>query len=80
MKKVFFVLLLVGGLAFANGAQAQIRFGIPLPFPFLVWSGSRDHKDRAHYRKDDHNSSSYSQPRYYYDKGYHRHYYTDEGH
>ena len=80
MKKASFVLLLVGGLAFANGAQAQIRFGIPLPIPFLVWSGGRDNHDRVHYRKDDYNSSSYSRPHYYYDKGYHRHYYTDEGH
>jgi hypothetical protein len=80
MKKTSLILLMVGGLAFVDRAQAQVRFGIPLPFPFLVWSGGTDDNHRQHYRNDGYNGSSYSRSRYYYDKNYHRRYYTDDGH
>jgi hypothetical protein len=77
MRKVCLILLLVGGLASPTRAPAQVRFGIPLPFPFLVWSGGRGDNQRQHQRKDGDNGSSYSRPHYYYDEGYHRRYYSD---
>jgi hypothetical protein len=80
MKKACLLLLLVGGSAFANSAQAQVRFGIPLPFPFLVWSGGGDDHHRQHYRNDRYNGSAYPRPNYYFDENYHRHSYSDDGH
>src|ERR1700726_3851685 len=40
MKKTLLTLLAALGLCVGQSAQAQVSFGIPLPFPFLVWTPS----------------------------------------
>jgi hypothetical protein len=40
MNKIFVVLVAVFGLCFGRSAQAQVSFGIPLPFPFVFWTPS----------------------------------------
>ena len=40
MKKVLLALAAVLGFSVAQPAHAGIGFGIPLPFPFLVWTSS----------------------------------------
>ena len=42
MKKTLLTLVAVLGFCVGQSAQAQVTFGIPLPFPFLVWTPS-DH-------------------------------------
>jgi hypothetical protein len=55
MKKVLLVALLT--IAFCSLGQAQVTFGVPLPFPFLVWTGGGS----CDYSRD-----SYYQQRQYY--------------
>jgi hypothetical protein len=43
MKKILVALVAVLGFCVVPPAHAGIRFGIPLPFPFLVWTPSRHH-------------------------------------
>jgi hypothetical protein len=80
MKTACLLLLFVGGLTVANQAEAQVRFGIPLPIPFLFWGGGKVDKHRQHNFNDDYHGSSYSRPHYYYDESYRRRYYTDDVH
>ena len=40
MKKILVVLVAVLGFCVGQPAHAGIGFGIPLPFPFLVWTPS----------------------------------------
>jgi hypothetical protein len=80
MKTTCLLFLFVGGLTVANQAEAQVRFGIPLPIPFLVWGGGKDYKHRQHHFNDGNQDSSYSRPHYYYDESYRRRYYTDDVH
>ena len=43
MKKILVALVAVLGFCVVPPAHAGIGFGIPLPFPFLVWTPSRHH-------------------------------------
>jgi hypothetical protein len=40
MRKVLMALTVVLALCYGQPAKAGIGFGIPLPFPFLVWTPS----------------------------------------
>jgi hypothetical protein len=40
MKKILVALVAVFGFCVGQPAHAGIGFGIPLPFPFLVWTPS----------------------------------------
>ena len=80
MKTACLLLFFIGGLTVANQAEAQVRFWIPLPIPFLFWGGGKDDKHRQPNFNDDYHGSSYSRPHYYYDESYRRRYYTDDVH
>jgi hypothetical protein len=43
MKKFLVALAIVLGFCVGEPAHAGIGFGIPLPFPFLVWTPSGHH-------------------------------------
>jgi hypothetical protein len=72
MKEVLLVALLT--VAFCSLGQAQVTFGVPLPFPFLVWTGGGS---------CDYSSGSYYPQRQYYqeypDYYYARRYYSGGG-
>jgi hypothetical protein len=40
MKKILMALAMILGFCVGQPAHAGIGFGIPLPFPFLVWTPS----------------------------------------
>jgi hypothetical protein len=48
MKKILVALVIVLGFCVGEPAHAGIRFGIPLPVPFLVWTPS-SHCGRGHH-------------------------------
>ena len=48
MKKILMALTIVLGFCVGEPAKAGIGFGIPLPFPFLVWTPS-NHCDQGHH-------------------------------
>jgi hypothetical protein len=48
MKKILVALVAVLGFSVVPPAHAGIGFGIPLPFPFLVWTPS-SHCDQGHH-------------------------------
>ena len=48
MKKILVALAMVLGFCVGEPARAEIGFGIPLPFPFLVWTPS-SHCGQGHH-------------------------------
>jgi hypothetical protein len=62
MKKILMALTIILGFCVGEPAKAGIGFGIPLPFPFLVWTPS-NHCGKGHHgscgaRGQDSSSSS----------------------
>jgi hypothetical protein len=93
MKKTLLTLVAVLGFCVGQSAQAQVSFGIPLPFPFLVWTPS-GYSGQGYYGncgQGGYSGSYYNNPNvdyygysggyypYPYTTGYYRSYYNGNG-
>jgi hypothetical protein len=93
MKKTLLTLVAVLGFCVGQSAQAQVSFGIPLPFPFLVWTPS-GYSGQGYYGncgQGGYSGSYYNYPNvgyygysggyypYPYATGYYRSYYNGNG-
>jgi hypothetical protein len=75
MKKTLVILVAVLGFCVGRSAEAQVSFGIPLPFPFLFWnpSGCSEQGYYGNCGAGDYSRSYYSYPNvgyYAYSSGY----------